>query len=132
MKNFRQKIAYFLEALSRKIDPSIYDSTLKPMDRKTLIFALQKHQYKISELELRIREEMSAKEDVYKKILEYIDYLGEVVHQGDLSKRLELTCSIIGTLNELINLTVQDLSQAVKSLPPTHPLYKKYLDQGDN
>ena len=122
MKNFWQGIADFLEALSRKIEPNGSDSTLKDMDRKALIIALEQHRREISELQ-------QSRHDLGKQIIEYIDDLGEI-NQGDLSKRLDVYACFIGTFGEAINLLVKDLSEAVQSLPATHPLHKKYLLQG--
>ena len=93
-------------------------------DRKALIITLEQHRREISELQ-------QSRDDLLKQIIEYIDDLGEI-NQGDLSKRLDVYACFIGTFGEAINLLVKDLSEAVQSLPATHPLHKKYLLQKDD
>ena len=125
MKEVLQKIANFLEALSRKIDPNVYHPTLKAMDRKALIVALKKQQLKICELQQYVDDLGNSQEDLHREIIRAIDTLS-AINNGDLSQRLKVTACVMGHYADCVNLIVEDLSQALQSLPPTHPLRKKY------
>ena len=63
-----------------------------------------------------------------KAIIQFIDDLHKI-NDGDLSKRLKVGACVFGHFADCINSVVEDLSEAVQSLPPTHHLRKKYLLQ---
>ncbi len=127
MKEILQKIANFLEALSIKIEPNVCDTTLKAMNRKALIVALKKQRLKICELQQYVADLRNSQEDLHRDIIRAIDELS-AINNGDLSQRqrLKVTACVMGHYADCINLIVDDLSQALQSLPLTHPLRKKY------
>lgn len=131
MKYILQKIADFLENLSRKIAPNRYDRNLASMNRKELINLIKWYQIEMHEVENYYKNILvdceQAKEDLQRQIIRNLDD-AEVMARGDLhpDNKLEATPDILGAYGDAINLVLEDFRLALQCLPKTHPLCKKY------
>ena len=119
MNSFLLKIADILDNLYVIIRLKQDESTSYCMTRKELIQTLEQRQLEIAELKQTNQDLMSA-------IVQYIDDLHEV-NDGNLSIRLKVGGCVFGHLADCVNSVVEDLEEAVKALPVTHPLKEKYF-----